>query len=137
MTTGAMTKMAMLHGDRWEGMLNHEWRVDRASSADLELALDQLDARSHTMVTILREGEQHLTIGGGAGQYVVYATFDSEQFWNLLHSQPATGTILLNAGGQEGDYPAEQVVTKEQALVAGIAFLDAGRLDPSQQWQKQ
>ncbi|NTX39367.1 MULTISPECIES: Imm1 family immunity protein [unclassified Myxococcus] len=130
-----MTKMAMIHGDRWEGLMLHEWKVDRASSADLERALDRLDARSHTMVTILQEGEQHLTMGGGAGQFVVYATFDNNQFWNLLRSQPATGTTLLNVGGQEGDYPAEQIVTKEQALAAGLAFLDTGRLDPSQQWQ--
>ncbi|WP_434345614.1 Imm1 family immunity protein [Myxococcus virescens] len=132
-----MTKMAMIHGDRWEGVLNLEWRVDRASSADLERALEQLDARIHTLVTIQHEGEQHLTIGGGAGQYVVYATINNEQFWNLLRSQPAIGTIRLNAGGQEGNYPAEQIVTKEQALAAGQAFLDAGRLDSSQKWQKQ
>ena len=129
--------MAIIHGDRWQGVLNHEWRIDRASPVDLESVLDRLDARTHTIITIQGEGEQHLTIGGGAGQYVVYATFDNDQFWNLLRSQPASGTILLNAGGQEGDYPAEQVVTKEQARAAGLVFLHAGRLDPSQQWQKQ
>lgn len=129
--------MAMIYGDRWEGVLNHEWRIDRASSADLARALERLDARTQTIVTIQGDGEQHLTIGGGAGQYVVYATFDNDQFWNLLRSQPASGTILLNAGGQEGDYPAQQIVTKEQALGAGLAFLDVGALDPTQQWQKQ
>ena len=99
--------MAVIHGDRWKGVLNHEWRIECASSADLERALDQLDARTRTTVTIHCDGEQHLTIGGGAGRHVVYATFDNDQFWNLLRSQPATGMILLNAGGQEGDYPAE------------------------------
>ena len=132
-----MTNMAWIHGDHWEGLLNHEWRIDRASPPDLERALDRLDARTYTMVTIQGDGEQHLTIGGGAGQYVVYATFDNEAFWNLLRPQPATGTVLLNAGGQEGDFPAAQVVSKEQARVAGLTFLRAGSLDPTQQWQKQ
>lgn len=129
--------MAMIHGDRWQGVLNHEWRIDRASPSDLEHALDQLDGRIHTMLSIQGEGEHHLAIGGGAGQYVVYATFDNEQFWNLQRSQPASGTILLNAGGQEGDYPAEQVVTKEQARAAALTFLDVGQLDPTQRWLKQ
>jgi hypothetical protein len=129
--------MSMVLGDHWEGVLNHEWRVERASSADFDHALDRLDARTHTMITIKADEERHLTIGGGAGQYVVYATFDGEVFWNLLRSQPTVGMVLLNAGGQQGDFPAAQVVDKEQARAAGRAFLDACRLDPTQQWGKQ
>jgi hypothetical protein len=124
-------------GDHWEGVLNREWSIDEASSADLDRALDQLDALTYTMVTIQADGERHLTIGGGAGQYVVYATFDNEEFWNLLRSQPTVGTVLLNAGGQQGDFPTAHVVDKEQARAAGRAFLDACHLDPTQQWQKQ
>ena len=124
----------MLFGDRWDGALNHEWRIEHASSADFEHALDRLDAKVHTLITVQREGEQHLAIGGGAGQYVVYATFDNERFWSLLRAQAATGVVMLNAGGQEGDYPASQVVTREQARRAGLAFLGTGELDPSQRW---
>ena len=129
--------MRRIRGDRWDGVLNHEWDVDRASVEDFDRALDRLDARIYTMLTIEGSGEQHLTIGGGAGRYVVYATFGNEEFWNLLCGKSATGTILLNAGGQEGDFPATQVVSKEQAGAAGRVFLDACQLDPTQQWEKQ
>ena len=124
-------------GDHWEGVLNREWSIEEASSADLDRTLDRLDARTYTMVTIQADGDRHLTIGGGAGQYVVYATFDNEEFWNLLRPQPIVGTVLLNAGGQQGDFPAAQVVDMEQARAAGRAFLDACHLNPTQQWQKQ
>lgn len=113
--------MATIRGERWEGTFNHDWSIEDASATDFVRGLDQLDARVHTLVTVRREGEQHLSIGGGAGQYVVYATFDNERFWSLIRSEPATGIVMPNAGGQEGDYPASQVVTKEQARGAGLA----------------
>jgi hypothetical protein len=124
-------------GDCWKGELNHEWSVDDAAEGDLDRALERLDARTYTIVTIQGDGEQHLTVGGGAGQFVVYATFDNDEFWNLVRPESATGVVWLNAGGQEGDFPAAQVVAKEQAQAAGRIFLNSGRLDPSQQWQKQ
>ena len=128
--------MRRLLGDHWEGVLNHEWTVEKASSADLDRALDRLDARTYTMIIVQLGGEQHLTIGGGAGQYVVYATFDNEEFWNLLRTQAPASTVLLNVGGQQGDFPAAQVVDKEQARVAGHVFLNACLLNPTQQWEK-
>lgn len=126
-----------IHGDCWDGVLNHEWHIDGASPEDMERALERLDARTYTMLTIQGDGEQHLTIGGGAGRYVVYATFDNEEFWNLLSTQRADGVVLLNAGGQEGDYPANQIVSLEQARVAGQAFLLRRQLDPGQRWDRQ
>jgi Immunity protein Imm1 len=128
--------MRRILGDHWEGVLNHEWTVEEASSADLDRALERLDARIYTMITVQLGGEQHLTIGGGAGQYVVYATFDNEVFWNLLRPQPIVGTVLLNVGGQQGDFLAAQVVDKQQARVAGHVFLNACLLNPTQQWEK-
>jgi hypothetical protein len=126
-----------IDGDRWDGVLNHEWHTDHASDSDLEEALLRLDAQVYTMLTIQGDDDTHLTIGGGAGRYVVYATFDNEAFWNLVRPQSAEGIVLLNAGGQEGDFPAGQVVGIEQARAAGCVFLHSRKLDPSQTWQKQ
>lgn len=123
-------------GDEWQGVVNHEWRIDSASATDLDRVLDRLDALTYTLITIQSEGEKHLAIGGGNGQYVVYATFDNEVFWNLLSTNPGTGTVLLNAGGQEGDFPAERIVGREQARAAGRAFLAAGQLDVGQRWRQ-
>lgn len=126
-----------IHGDCWDGIDNTEWHVLSASAEDLDQALDRLDARTYTMLTIAGDGEQHLAIGGGGGRYVVYATFDNERFWNLLRSEPVDGVELVTAGGQEGEYPAMQVVTLSQARAAGRVFLDAGKLDPDQEWGEQ
>lgn len=128
-----------LEGDRWEGVLCHDWQVDDPSAADFEDALRRLDATQFTIVTIAGVGEEHLAIGGGAGRYVVYATFDNHEFWNLVRSDSpsANGTVLLSAGGQEGVYPAAQVVGFAEARAAGLAYLRSGTLDPGQRWEKQ
>jgi hypothetical protein len=126
-----------IHGDRWEGVMNHEWRIEQPSQQDMEQALQRLDAETYTMMTIHGEGERHMTIGGGGGQYVVYATFDNEEFWNLLSPQDEQGVVLLNAGGQEGDYPSGQIVNLEEACAAARTFFCQQRLDPDLRWTKQ
>ena len=135
MTTAMLLRIC---GDCWVGVLNHEWQADSPSRADFEAALFRMDAERYTMITIADGGgDKHLTIGGGGGRYVVYVTFDGQEFWNLVRPESAAGTVLLNAGGQEGDFQAAHVVTLDQARAAGLVFLDSGQLDPNQRWEKQ
>lgn len=128
-----------LFGDRWEGRVDREWRVVSPSEHDLDQAIERLDGTTYTMISLERlgEGEQHLAVGGGGGRYVVYATFDNEEFWNLVCSEPAEGVVLVKAGGQEGEYPARNVVNLAQARSAGRAFLNSGELDRGQEWEKR
>ncbi|HEY4243555.1 MAG TPA: Imm1 family immunity protein [Kofleriaceae bacterium] len=126
-----------IHGDRWHGVLNDCWRVDSPSWDDVDAAIGRLDGKSYTIVTLQGPGEQHLTVGGGDGQYVVYGTFDNNEFWNLLNPKDEGGTALLNAGGQEGDYPARQIVDRENARAAARTFLEKLQLEPSLRWENQ
>jgi hypothetical protein len=76
-------------------------------------------------------------IGGGGGRYVVYLTYDNDEFWNLVGSGPADAVVVLKAGGQEGEYAGNQIVDLNQARAAGLVFLrDLGR-DPAQRWERQ
>lgn len=131
------TNTRRIDGDCWEGVLDHKWHLEAALPTDLDRALEQLDGETFTLLTIGGDGEQHMGIGGGKGRYVVYATFDNEEFWNLLCAQPREGVIFLTAGGQEGDFPARQVVDLEQARAAAQTFLLHGQLDQGQRWEKQ
>jgi Immunity protein Imm1 len=132
-----MTDGFSLHGDCWEGVHNREWHIDPASIEDVLRALARLDARKYTMLTIRRSGEQHFVIGGGAGRYVVYATFDNEEFWNLSTGGAEAGVVMINAGGQEGDFPARHVVDPQRAAAAAKAFCLRGALEPAESWEKQ
>lgn len=127
----------VLVGDKWSGVLNHEWRIDPATQPALDEALNKLDARNFTMLTLQGKGETHLVVGGGDGRYVVCVSLAKDEFWNLLSLDPAEGVVLLNAGGQEGEFPARQVVGMKQARDAAQFFLATCQLDSTQKWLRQ
>ena len=126
-----------LHGDRWNDMLDEGWQLENPSAIELEEALRRLDAKAYTMLTLTTGPNRHLAIGGGDGRYVVYASIDNDQFFNLVRPDAPSGTVLLKVGGQEGDFPAAQIVTLAQAQAAALFYLDASELDPSQRWVAQ
>jgi Immunity protein Imm1 len=126
-----------ISGDLWVGNDSREWKVLRASHNDVDEAIEQLDGKRKTMVIVHGEGEKQLVVGGGAGGYVVYVSFNDDKFWNLASKTPKEGKALLFIGGQEGEYPGSTIVTKEQARAAAHVFMDAEALDPAQKWLEQ
>lgn len=126
-----------IRGDIWRGLLKDEWHVDSPSCEELFSAIRRLDGKAHTMVVIEGQGAQHLAIGGGAGRYVVYATFDNWDYWNLLNATARDGSACVNIGGQEGEYPARQIVDLQQAETAARWFWERVELEPNLQWEKQ
>jgi hypothetical protein len=124
--------------DKWSGLLCDEDEIHAPTVDDLDRVIEELDAKTHTLVSLYGESGAYLSIGGGAGQYVAYASTSDEQLWNLLSdSDDRNGIVLLNAGGQEGDFPARQVVDKVLALQAARVFFGTGKLDFALRWEKQ
>jgi hypothetical protein len=122
--------------DRWRGAQCDEDVIESPSADDFARALAALDARERTMLCLHVPDGRQLTIGGGNGKYVVYAALSKDEFWNLLIETAENGTVSVTAGGQEGDFPAEQVVDQTQALRAGLAFMESGKLDPTLCWKR-
>src|SRR5689334_10277951 len=100
--------------DRWNGTFCTEDEIRAPSITDIDQIIDKLDAKSRTLACLYGQDGSCLCIGGGAGRYVVYASNKSE-FWNLLVNGPEEkGVIMVNAGGQEGDFPARQVIRNKR-----------------------
>lgn len=131
-----MTSVRII-GDRWRGTTNDEWIVENPTRDQPALAIRQLDTRVHTLVMAMGAEEQHLGVGGGNGRFVVYATFDSNTFWNLTCADTAYGNVLLNAGGQDGHYPSNLVVDAALAEEAATTFLETFGLAPTGHWRQQ
>lgn len=129
-----MTTDRRIFGDHWVGLAMNEWTIESPTNDDLKRALKQLDATAYTMITVEAGEDHYMTVGGGGGRYVVVVTFDNQLFFTLLCAEPVTGIVMLKAGGQEGDYPAEEVVGTTQALQAAEVFMETGDLDDGQQW---
>jgi hypothetical protein len=130
--------MRPVSGDCWEGVFTRDWDLPDAVFTDVERALERLDARRWTTLSIGGPDELHLMIGGGAGQYVIYAgSAGEEELWNLVSAKPEEAVVMLTIGGQEGDYPARQVVGLEEARTAARTFFLTGALDLSLRWERQ
>jgi hypothetical protein len=123
--------------DRWRGTRCEQDVTQNPSLDDFMRAFDALDANERTMLCLYSSKSRHLTIGGGDGKYVVYASLPKDEFWNLLSDIAENRTIMVNAGGQEGDFPARKVVDEMRARRAGTAFMRDGELDQSLRWERQ
>lgn len=133
--------MVELTGDRFDPAIDDygHWTINGPSLADLDQAIDRLDAEEFTLLSINPAGEEcpHLMVGGGAGRYVVHATYDNLEFFSVFRREDVEGRSLLCAGGQEGDFPSVQVVDKADAVCAARCFLVSGELEPSLRWVKR
>lgn len=111
--------------------------LESPTSSDIVAAVKALDASARTTVTLQADGQHHMTIGGGNGQYLVYSTRDNDNFFNLLGDAHAEGDVLLFVGGQEGRYPARQIIGQERAITAAVTFALTGSLDATLEWEEQ
>ena len=124
--------------DRWSGVLCTEDEVQAPTMGDSLRAIAALNSKTHTMVFLFGSDNSYLCVGGGAGQYVAYVSVSGEKFLNLLQDGDGReGKVLINAGGQEGDFPARQVVDAPRVLRATRTFFETGALDLSLRWEEQ
>lgn len=123
--------------DHWDGVDSHESCLPQPSAADAEKAIRALDSVCRTLVTLVGEAGAHLAIGGGAGRYVVYATYDNRSFHNLVGASKEPSSVCLNVGGQMGEFAARHIVSLEAAIQAALAFLETGQLASHLTWEEQ
>jgi len=113
--------------------------------ADVEREIGALDARTRTLVMLAPpppkgapEGEHHLAVGGGDGRFIVYTTEDNLNFWNLTDPEKrgAERKVLMNIGGQEGEYREAQFVSRDLALRAARRYVEDGQRAADLVWTK-
>jgi Immunity protein Imm1 len=121
--------------DEWRGVRNIETEVEGPSEADAERAILALNASTHTLVLFLAEGEKHMAVGGGNGQYIVYITSDNVQFSSLAkNASVQAGQVEVFVGGQKGGYERRFVVDCDAEVRAAQHFVRTGTADPGQTW---
>lgn len=114
--------------------------------SDVEREIGALDARTQTLVMLapppplgMPEGEHHLAIGGGGeGRFIVYATEDNLNFWNLTDPDRSgvERKVRMNIGGQEGEYREAQLVSHDLALRAARRYIADGQRAEDLVWTK-
>jgi hypothetical protein len=122
--------------DRWTGNRDRPTTVERPSWPAIQESIARLDGQEHTIAILSGKDEAHLAIGGGGGRYVVYATVDNQSFHNLVDPGRGAEEERLVAGGQEGAYPARQVISLEEALEAAREYAATGALSKALHWEE-
>ena len=115
--------------------------------ADVEREIGALDAQRQTLVMLAPpppkgapEGDHHLAVGGGGdGRFIVYATEDNLNFWNLTdpEKRDAERKVRMNIGGQEGEYREAQFVSRDLALRAARRYVEDGQRTADLVWTKR
>lgn len=124
--------------DEWSGLVCKEVEGRLPSWEAVEGAVRALDAKVKTILSLYKDEDSYITVGGGAGRYVVYVS-EAQEIWNLLCNSGTDlkGKVVLCIGGQDGDFPARQVVNLPAALAAIRTFFHAGKIDPLLPWERQ
>lgn len=123
--------------ENWEGNRNNELLQEVREWSEIETAIRALDGHRRTLVTLETEGETHMSIGGGNGRYLVYLTFDNDNFNYLVDLSGSDKDETLVIGGQEGIYPARSCVDLATAVKAAKVFAQLGTMDRSVSWERE
>ncbi|CAN1209326.1 Immunity protein Imm1 [Tumidithrix helvetica PCC 7403] len=120
----------------WQNNKNYGSLEVPSGWGDIEAAIRKLDGDRRTLVTLEADGETHMAIGGGTNKYLVYLTFDNENFNYLVNPSKSDRTETLVVGGQEGIYPAKWCVDLTTTLKAAKAFAEFGTIEKSVVWER-
>ena len=120
--------------EKWVGNKNQADLIEKPNWNQVEAAIRELDGANHTLVTLGADEESYMSIGGGAGKYLVTVTFNNLDFYILADLSKSNDIEKLVIGGQEGNYPANQCVDLLRCLLAARTFALEGKLDELLIW---
>lgn len=124
--------------DLWDGLHCKCEETANPSICEVVEAIDALDADQRTMITLFGPNGEHLVVGGGNGQYVCFISTSDDELWNLKDEHAVCeNPVLLNVGGQQGDYLPKNVVDRDMIVQAATEFFDGGRRANSLGWERQ
>jgi len=124
--------------DEWSGMNGRESTLKDATWADVARLIKRLDARKYTVVNLQIDDDNHLTVGGGNGRFIVTVTAGGDRFFDLVRASPSDSTsiVRLNVGGQEGEYSADQVVDEDTAVACAMTYVKSSEMDKRFPWRE-
>jgi hypothetical protein len=115
-----------------------EGRHRNPTIAQIERAIDTLDGKKCTSVTISGPDEEPwLCVGGGNdARYVVVFQQDAMHHWILEDGRiNKVGHVPVVCGFQAGDFPANQAIGKDLALASARAFAQSGVRSEEWTWR--
>lgn len=122
--------------EHWAGLNYVEQHIQITNTSELETALRTLAAAESAILT-LEAADKSLIIGASDGVYCATAILGPDDFFDMVVSAAAAGTISFVQGGQQVDLPRNQALTAEEAISVATEFFETGSVNVERCWQKQ
>jgi hypothetical protein len=131
-----MIMLNCLKMEVWHGRSVTTELIENPTWQEVRHSILKLDAAERTLLALEGWGSTCLLIGGGEGRFVVSFT-DSERLTYTLTNDLECGaeSTLLNIGGQVGNYPTYEVISKDVTLKAAEFFFEHNERDPTLRWR--
>ena len=132
-------KVTKVFEDDWsEGVVSNDVQYVCSTPDQAVAAIRKLNGDNKTIVELIVDEANFLTVAGGDGKYVCYGTQDDEVLLNLLTSNPSSeGLVEVVAGGQVSEFEAKFVLSLDEVVEAAHFYAINGKPNPAQEWQQQ
>ena len=128
--------VSFLERDEWSEVVDHGSRMAHPSWEQVEKAILSLDGTVHTIVRFGFNEDSYMTVAGGSdGCYLVFVTTDGSSFSHLVDVSKSNEPVLLDIGGQPGEYPLKRCVSLDVARDAAKVYFECGRLKSDCTWE--
>jgi hypothetical protein len=130
--------ISCLEWDDW-GESADQWSMERQPYWErVEWAILSLDGKAHTIVKLSANDHTYMVVAGGSsGEYMVHATKDNALFSHLIDDSQSDGSVILDIGGQPGEYPRKRCTSLTVACQAAREYFDTGQLDSHFTWETE
>jgi len=118
--------------DYWKDVVNEETIIHRPNWSEVENAINRLDGKLYTLIVLDNGKGLNLFIGGSSSTIIVALSSSSEHL--IMHCGDDRTTILVNVGGQIGDYRKRNIISLEHAKDVAKAFFEGSDIRSIQQW---
>jgi hypothetical protein len=130
-----MTMISNMIFDNWSGVKNTEEVADSPVWGAIESALEKLDEKERTLISLNRSDGMSLFIGGGNGRFICVLSGENRNL--IAKSGAEEERLLVVVGGQEGDFRKRNVLSLDQAKSVASNYFN-GRDDlNSAVWENQ
>jgi hypothetical protein len=119
--------LAIEDGDSYELVTDPKW-------APVAKAIQRLDGKERTIVSLEGEGGTNMAIGGGPEACVVYVTGDNEIFHRVIDPDKTGENVTVVVGRESHQYPPEFLIAKDLAIKAAKTFAEKGVLEDTVHW---
>lgn len=128
--------IAFLQWDEWSEAVDNGSKELNPSWEQVEAAILSLDGISRTIVKLTLDEDAYLIVAGGSDEnYMVFATKDNGVLSHLTDESKPASRILLDVGGQPGEYAAKRCVSSGTALAAAKTYFENGQLRSDLKWE--